>query len=105
MITEAHFLAGDLTAASEGSRELDRQIRNLFDQPVTEKWSRDFDVAAALFKSEFPDWSRNCLSNSCQGIYWYIDHDDGQMYGAVAQTDALALCAAMVKAKGKVELP
>jgi hypothetical protein len=106
MITEAHFLSGDLVAATTGSRDLDKQIADFFGLTFVEPWSRDFETAVDLFQKEFPDWSRNCLSNSCQGIYWYIDHDDEELdYGAVAATDCLALCAAMVKAKGKVSAP
>jgi hypothetical protein len=73
----------------------------VFGRARAEDWTGKFELAAELFKTEFPEWSRECLSNSCQGIYWYITNDDDDLYSCVAETDALALCSAMVKAKRK----
>ena len=97
---DMHMLSHRVETAKGPSPLLDAQIAHLFSRSMIEPWTSNFDAAAELFKTEFPEWSRNCLYNSCQGIYWYLDEEAGQAtYGAVSETDALALCAAMIKAK------
>lgn len=99
---DMHMLSHNIEWAKEPSPLLDAQIDHLFGRATIEPWTSNFDAAAALFKAEFPTWSRNCLYNSCQGIWWYLNDEAGdEQYGAVSETDAIALCAAMVKAKRK----
>lgn len=97
---EMHTLSHKLRFAAEGSRAFDKLIAKTFERSFIEPWSSRFEVAADLFKEEFPEWSRECLSNSCQGIYWMLSGEtQDDYYTSVGETDALALCAAMVKAK------
>lgn len=99
---ELHMLSHELRFAKKGTRALDKLIGKLFERTTREPWSTRFEKAADLFKQEFEPfgWSRECLSNSCQGIYWMLTGEaEGEYYTSVGETDALALCAAMVKAK------
>lgn len=94
-------LSDDLRSAKEGSRRFDQVIATVFGRNIAEPWSTRFEVAADLFKQEFEPkgWSRECLCNSCQGIYWMLSGENDEYYTSLGETDALALCGAMVKAK------
>jgi hypothetical protein len=102
---ELHMLSLNLSQAKEGGRQFDRLIAKVFGLQTTEPWSTRFEDAANLFRQEFPTWSRECLSNSCQGILWTLSSDDDWEYRSTGCTDALALYAALVKARrGEVNL-
>lgn len=80
----------------------------MFERATTEPWTTRFEHAAVLFRQEFEPqgWSRECLCNSCQGIYWMLSGEaEGEYFTSVGETDALALCAAMVKAKRGEDMP
>jgi hypothetical protein len=99
---DIYSLSLNLSHAKKGSRTFDKLIAKVFGRSTTEPWSTRFEKAADLFKEEFgtQGWSRECLYNSCNGISWHVRNDEtGEWFPGHGDTDALALCVAIVKAK------
>jgi len=97
---DLHMLSLELSHANCRDAKLNMHIAALFGRDKVLDWTGKFELAADLFKTEFPDWSRECLYNSCNGISWHVRHDETDVwFPGSGETDALALCCAMVKAK------
>ncbi len=110
---DEHMLSTELEHAKKGSAKLDRIISGLFGYETVKGWTRSFEKAAVLFDEQFGrsqegwkhgdhEWNRESYYNGCNGCSWTLTGGpDDIAYMGWGETDALALCAAMVKAKRK----
>lgn len=102
---DQHNLALTLARAEKGSFRLEKAIQEVFKRDTRTGWTRNFEAAVRLFEEEFGrekgDWTRQAFANGCNGISWDISDLAGTEYVGSGETDALALCCAMVRAKLK----
>ncbi|GAC1042279.1 hypothetical protein [Rhizobium sp. No.120] len=98
-------LALTIARADKGDYRLEKAMQALFGLETRSGWTRKFEAAVALFEQEFGreqgDWTRQAFVNGCNGISWDISDLNGTEYVGSGETDALALCCAMVRAKLK----
>ncbi|ENN86053.1 hypothetical protein RHSP_31873 [Rhizobium freirei PRF 81] len=100
---EPYNLALTIAHAEKGAYQLEKAMQELFERDIRSGWTRNFEAAVKLFDEEFGqdkgDWTRQAFVNGCNGISWDISDLDGTEYVGSGETDALALCCAMVRAK------
>jgi hypothetical protein len=100
---DPHNLALTIAHAEKGDFRLEKAMQALFGLESRSGWTRKFEAAVDLFEQQFGrengDWTRTCFANGCNGIDWHITDLAGEEYVGSGETDALALCGAMVRAK------